>query len=133
MKTAIRMTGICLVVFFQTCIMPKEARLLKRETKAWRQSTVVLHAYTDTPLSGIFLTLRENGKFEHTSSGLFQSFEAGAWNRNADTINLNYFKTKEQTYKTTRFTIDRNTSTLLGDGDQQPVYMRLRILVNKLP
>ncbi|MGL4598209.1 MAG: hypothetical protein ACRCYO_11795 [Bacteroidia bacterium] len=134
MKKAIRIIGICFAVFFQTCIIPKEARILKKTTKDWRESALVLHAYADTPLSGIFLTLRENGKFEYTSSGLFQSFEAGTWNKNADTISLRYFTTKEQAQveKTKRLVIDRNTSTLAVEGENLPAYMRLRILVNKL-
>jgi hypothetical protein len=32
-----------------TCTLPKEARVLKKTTKEWRTSPIVLAAYADTP------------------------------------------------------------------------------------
>ena len=79
-----------------SCTIPKEARLLKKTTEDWRKSPVVLEAYADSPLSGRFLTLRDNGKFEHTSSGLLRSFQAGIWTSNQDTINLSYIDNNQK-------------------------------------
>ena len=65
-----------------------------------------MHAWADTPLSGIFLTLRENKKFEHTSSGLMQSFEAGTWTNSHDTIRLVYLDSKQNTIRNQNVLID---------------------------
>lgn len=92
----------------------------------------MLHAYADTPFSGIFLTLRDNGKFEHTSSGLLKSFEAGTWTNYQDTIRLIYLDNKQSSIKNQIIIIERETSTLIFEGDSTPVLMRLRIITNKL-
>lgn len=124
--------ALAVAVFINSCTTPKDARTLKRATKEWRQSPIVMHAWADTPLSGVFLTLRENKKFEHTSSGLVQSFEAGTWTNSHDTIRLVYLDSKQSTIRNQNVIIDRQTSTLIFEGDSTPVRMRLRIMTNKL-
>ncbi|ABG59806.1 hypothetical protein [Cytophaga hutchinsonii] len=114
------------------CITPKEAQQLKKATADWRESPAVLEAYADGPFSGTFLILRENTKFEHTSSGMLQSFEAGSWNRNHDTINLYYVNSAQQIKQHQKVYIDRNTSTLIFEGDTLPEPMRLRIVICEL-
>jgi hypothetical protein len=123
---------ILLCVLLNSCTIPKEARTLKRTTKEWRESPTVMHAWADTPFSGIFLTLRDNGKFEHTSSGLLQSFEAGTWTNSQDTIRLVYLDNKQSAIRNEKVRIDRPTSTLIFEGDSTPVQMRLRIVSNKI-
>ena len=123
---------IFLLILINSCIIPKDARILKRTTKEWRESQIVLDAWTDTPFSGIFLTLRNNGKFEHTSSGLIKSFEAGTWTNSQDTIKLVYIDSKQNTIRNQKVTIDRQTSTLIFEGDSTPVQMRLRIMRNEI-
>ena|SRR5437879_11529876 len=118
--------GLC------SCTIPKEARVQRRTTKSWRQSSVVLNAYADTPFAGIFLTLRENGKFEHTSSGVLKSFVAGAWTNSRDTICLSYMDSKQNINLKKKVIVDRKTSTLIFEGDDSPVHMRLRVRLNKL-
>lgn len=114
------------------CTIPKDARILKKSAKQWRNSTVVLEAYADTPFSGLFLTLRENGKFEHISSGIIKSFEAGTWTNNADTLHLTYMDSRQIKTSDRKLIIDRKTSTLMADSASTPVQMRMRIFVNKL-
>ena len=114
------------------CTIPKDARILKKSAKQWRNSAVVLEAYADTPFSGLFLTLRENGKFEHTSSGIIKSYEAGTWTSNADTLHLSYIDSRQLKTSDRNLIIDRKTSTLFGDSANTPVPMRMRIFVNKL-
>lgn len=121
-----------LLILPGACTIPKDARILKRTTKEWRESKIVLDAWADTPLSGVFLTLRRNGKFEHTSSGLMKSFEAGRWTTIQDTIILVYVDSKLNTTRNQKVTIDRQTSTLLFEGDSTPVQMRLRIMRNEI-
>ncbi len=92
----------------------------------------MMHAWADTPLNGIFLTLRENKKFEFTSSGLIQGFEAGTWTNAHDTIRLAYLDSKQNVVRNQYVLIDRTSSTLISEGDSTPVRMRLRIMTNKL-
>lgn len=120
---------ICLLGI-TSCIIPKESRILKKNTKDWRISSIVLEGYADSPLSGTFLTLRENGKFEHTSSGLIKSFKAGNWTNNQDTITLSYVDEKQTLTNVQKVIIDKQT--LIFDGNETPVQMRMKIIVNKL-
>jgi hypothetical protein len=117
---------------FESCTISKDARSLKRTTKEWRYSKIILQAWADTPFAGIFLTLRDNGKFEHTSSGLMQSFEAGTWTNSQDTLKLIYVDSKQHMIRRQNVVIDRQTSTLLVEGDSSPVQMRLRIMQNEI-
>lgn len=115
------------------CITPKEARQLKRNTEAWRESPVVLQGYLDSPLTANFLILRENKKFEYTSSGMFKTFEAGTWTNTRDTIHLYYVNsTMQHIMQTQKVFIDRKTSTLIFDNDTLPVPMRFRIVINEI-
>lgn len=120
------------VLGITSCIVPKESRMLKKNTKDWREASTVLEGYADSPLSGSFLTLRENGKFEHTSSGMIKSFQAGNWTNNGDTITLSYVNENQTLTKEQTVTIDRKTSTLVFNGDDTPVQMRMKIMVNKI-
>lgn len=120
------------LILLHSCTIPKDSRVLKRTTKEWRESKVVLHAWADTPFSGIFLTLRTNGKFEHTSSGLIKSFDAGTWTNLKDTIILVYVDSKQNLVRKQKMTIDRQTSTLLFDRDSTSVQMRMRIMRNEI-
>jgi hypothetical protein len=115
-----------------SCTTPKEARILKKTTKQWRESSVVLDAYADTPFSGIFLTLRDNGKFEHTSSGLIKSFEAGTWTKTKDTLQLTYLDSKQNSLRRQNVVIDKQTSTLIFEGHPAPTPLRLKLRANKL-
>jgi len=124
--------SVILILVACACITPKEARILKKNTKDWRESPVVFKGYSDSPLAATFLILRENKKFEYTSSGMVQSFEAGTWTNNQDTINLSYVDQTQKVKRTQEFYIDRKTSTLIFEGDTSPVYMRLRVVVNDL-
>ena len=123
---------VCLLTLLESCTVPKDAGILKRTTKEWRESKTVLHAWFDTPFSGIFLTLRENGKFDHTSSGLMQSFEAGTWTNLQDTLTLVYVDSKLNPIKKQRVVIDSQTSTLIFEGDSTLVQMRYRIMQNEI-
>ncbi len=125
---------IMLIGFFimSACTLTKEARQLKKTTADWRISSAVLEAYSDSPFAGTFLTLRKNKKFEHTSSGMLKSFEAGSWNSNQDTITLYYINTEQEIKLTRKVYIDRNSSTLIFEGDTLPIPMRLRILSSEL-
>ena len=122
----------CFLTLFESCTIPREARNLKKTTKEWRDSPIVLNAWADTPFSGIFLTLRENGKFEHTSSGIMQSFEAGKWTNSQDTLLLVYVNSRQELVRQQNVFIDKQTSTLLFEGDSSPVQMRLRIMRNDI-
>ena len=132
MKKTLTITFICFLTLFESCTISKDARSLKRTTKEWRYSKIILHAWADTPFAGIFLTLRDNGKFEHTSSGLMQSFEAGTWTNSQDTLKLIYVDSKQHMIRRQNVVIDRQTSTLLVEGDSSPVQMRLRIMQNEI-
>ena len=122
-----------LLIGINSCITPKEARQLKKSTKDWRESPAILSAYADSPLAGTFLTLRENKKFEHTSSGMFRTFEAGTWTCKNDTINLYYVDNTIQFNKTQRVFINRKTSTLIFENDTAFTPIRFRIMINTLP
>ena len=105
------------------CIIGKDSRVLKRTTKEWRQSPAVIEGYLDTPFAGVFLTLRKNGKFEHTSSGIFKGFDAGTWTRSQDTVRLTYVNSKLEPVKVVQAAIDRGTSQLIFELPQS----RMRI------
>lgn len=111
-----------------SCIVSKESRILKRTTKDWRSSTVVLRGYRDTPFSGVFLTLRENGKFEHTSSGMLKGFSAGTWTVRSDTIDLNYVDSMMRVEALEKVIIDRKTMTLEFLNEKLPGQFRMRIV-----
>ena len=132
MTKTLTITFICFLTLFESCTISKDARSLKRTTKEWRYSKIILQAWADTPFAGIFLTLRDNGKFEHTSSGLMQSFEAGTWTNSQDTLKLIYVDSKQHMIRRQNVVIDRQTSTLLFEGDSSPVQMRLRIMQNEI-
>ncbi len=121
-----------LLIGINSCITPKDARVLKKTTKEWRDSPVVLEAYSDSPFSASFLTLRKNNKFERISSGMIQSFHAGSWTMNQDTIKLSYVDSKQTIVERQNVLIDRTTSTLIFEGDSVPEYMRLKIMFNDL-
>ncbi|NOS90347.1 MAG: hypothetical protein HOP30_00340 [Cyclobacteriaceae bacterium] len=99
------------------CIIGKDSRVLKRTTKEWRQSPAVIEGYLDTPFAGIFLTLRKNGKFEHTSSGMFKGFDAGTWTRSQDTLRLTYVNSKLEPVEVVQAIIDRSTYRLIFLND----------------
>ena len=120
----------CIVILLTSCIIPKDARILKRTTREWRDSDIMFHAWVDSPLSAGFLKLRENGKFEHTSSGLIQSFNAGTWSHSQDTISLIYVDSRQNTTDTKIVTINRKTSTLVFLGDS--ILLPMRIMTNKI-
>jgi hypothetical protein len=132
MTKTISLTFICFLSLFESCTIPKDARILKRATNEWRDSKIVLHAWADTPFNGIFLTLRDNGKFEYYSSGLIQSFEAGSWTNSQDTLRLVYVDSRQNSVEKKNVLIDRQTSTLLFEGDSTPIQMRLRIMLNEI-
>jgi hypothetical protein len=92
-----------------------------------------LHGYADSPLAGSFLTLRENEKFERTSSGMLMSFDAGTWSLNQDTITLTYVDLQQKPILTQNLYIDRKNSTLIFQGEENaPAYIRLRNMYNGL-
>ena len=117
------LTIILLAVICGGCIIGKDSRVLKRTTKEWRQSPTVIEGYLDTPFAGVFLTLRKNGKFEHTSSGIFKGFDAGTWTRSQDTVRLTYVNSKLEPVKVVQAAIDRGTSQLIFELPQS----RMRI------
>jgi hypothetical protein len=126
---------VFLIIFsglIYSCITPKDARVLKRTTESWRDSPEVFHAYADTPFSGIFLVLRDNGKFEYTSSGMIASFQAGAWTINQDTIHLSFVNSQQVTIDKQNVFFDRANSKLIFEGDSTSVLTRWRIMLNKL-
>lgn len=125
-----RLVFFCILL--HSCTIPRDARTLKNTTKEWRESTIVFHAYADSPFSGLFLTLRENGKFEHTSSGVIKSFEAGTWTFSQDTIHLVYLDYNLHEINIQNVIIDRKTVTLNFEGDSIPVQMRMRIMKNEI-
>ena len=89
---------------------------------------MVLQGYRDTPFAGVFLTLRNNGKFEHTSSGMLKGFEAGAWTSRGDTIDLNYIDAQQKMQRLQRAIIDRKTMTLDFLDEKVPAQFRMRIV-----
>ena len=129
MKKVKILLALCFLVLY-SCTLPKESRLLKKNTKDWRSSSIVLQGYADSPFSGTFLILRENGKFEHLSSGLFKSFQAGNWTHQQDTITLFYLDEKQTFRKSQTVIMDKKSARLLFDGDGTIHLMR--IITNKL-
>ena len=123
---------VLLCFLISSCTIPKGARILKRTTKEWRESPIVMHAWADTPMSGNFLTLRHNGKFEHTSSGLLKTFRAGKWTNSQDTIKLEYVDENQNTVRSQKVIVHRQTSTLIFEGDRTPVQMRLKIITDEI-
>lgn len=121
-----------LLIGMYSCITPKDARVLKKNTKEWRDSPAVLKAYLDSPFAASFLTLRKNNKFERISSGMIQSFHAGSWTLSQDTIKLFYVDSKQTIVEKQNVLIDRKTSTLIFEGDSSTVYTRLKIMFNDL-
>lgn len=115
-----------------SCILSKESRVLRKNTQDWRASQVIFEGYSDAPLSGTFLTLRDNGKFEHESSGIFRSFEAGNWTIQQDTITLFYVDTDQTQVSEQRAILDRSTSTLVFEEQEVQFPFRMRIVVNRL-
>lgn len=107
-----------------SCMVVREDRVLKKTTKAWRDSPEVLHAYADSPFAGMFLTLRENQRFDWTTSGMLQSFQAGSWAIDHDTISLFYMNSQQDTVSTERLYMNRERSTLTVEGQISPVPMR---------
>lgn len=122
---------ISFIGLMSSCIVGKDARILKKTTKEWRESPVVLHGYLDTPMAGVFLTLRENGKFEYETSGMLASFSAGTWIRSGDTLHLNYLDSKQNITETSDFIMERETSKLKLVGDSSTIQMRYTILSDK--
>ena len=121
------------LMFSYSCIIPKEGRKLKKSTKEWRNSPVVLEGYSDSPLGSTILMLRENKKFELTSSGLFRiQFEAGSWLFQQDTIHLSFLDKQQSIVKKQNVYLDRKTSTLIFEGEDTAVYQRLKTIINKL-
>lgn len=120
-----------LSIAVSACTIPKEARIMKRTTKEWRKSQIILHAWADTPFYGVFLNLRSNGKFEYFTSGLLQSFEAGKWTKVEDTIRLEYLDSKQNIVRTQMLMVDRQNSTLKFDKDSTPVQIRLKVMTNE--
>ncbi len=132
MKKTLTLIFVCFLTLFESCTIPKDSRVLKRITKEWRDSKIVLYAWAVTPFYGVFLTLRNNGKFEHTSSGLMQSFEAGTWINSGDTLKLIYVDSKLNIKWKQNLIIDSQTSTLLFEGDSTLFKMRLKIMSNEI-
>lgn len=121
-----------ILLLIQSCIISKEERFLKNSTKEWRKSEIVLQAWLDTPFSGVFLTLRENGKFEHTSSGLWQFFEAGSWNFSNDTLKLDYENNQQLPINKKFLLFDRTSSSLKFEGDSTIHNVIFRIVKNSI-
>ncbi len=127
--TIILLSSIC-----GGCIIGKDSRALKRTTKEWRRSPKLITGYQDTPFAGVFLTLRANGKFEHTSSGIFKGFDAGTWTRSQDTLRLTYVNSKIEPVNVMRVFIDKSIYRLffLDDSLSHPqLRMRVTLLQEK--
>lgn len=125
MKISVALT--CFVLLMSSCIATKEGRVLKKTTKDWRESPLVLSGYLDTPFSGVFLYLRENGKFEHTSSGMLRGFSAGTWTFQNDTIRLNYLDSKKNVTAIKTVLKDTITRQLIFLEDSAAFHMRYTI------
>lgn len=116
-----------------SCTVPKDARLLKKATKDWRKSAVILWAYGDSPFGSTTLTLRDNYKFELTSSGFFRFwFEAGTWTHKEDTIKLSYVDKELKEIKIANAYISRKKHRLYF-GSADTTQMGLKLHVNKIP
>jgi hypothetical protein len=129
MKKAEILIAMC-ILGLSSCTLPKESRLLKKNTKDWRSSSIVLQGYADSPFSGTFLTLRENGKFEHLSSGLFQSYQAGNWTYRQDTITLFYVDEKQTFRKRQTVIMDKKSARLLFESEN--TLLPMRIITSKI-
>lgn len=119
---------LCFLILLESCIVSRDERILKRTGREWREAEIVLHAWADSPFAGQFLTLRDNGKFEHYSSGIMQYYGAGSWTRRNDTLHLRYVESRQNSIKNRDLVIDRLSSTLIFAGDSAPFYARLRIV-----
>ena len=111
-----RVIMVCLaigIIALNSCIVSKESRQLKSQTKEWRDSPIRAEAYADTPLSGEFITLRQNHKFERTSTGMFKAFGAGDWSIGGDTLYLSYLDTSLSKIKTETLVLNESNSTLV--------------------
>ena len=122
-----------MIVLLNACTIPKEASVLKRNVKAWNNAALVLSAWADSPFSGLFLTLRGNGKFQLHSSGLIRSYEAGRWTCSHDTIQLAFVDSRLNTVKNGTAVIDRRFSNLLFYGDSTGVRWTMKIMINQIP
>lgn len=60
------------------------------------------------------------------------SFEAGTWTMNEDTIRLIYLNNEREVARMQSVFIDRETSTLIFEGEEAPLQMRMRVILNKL-
>lgn len=65
------------------CFVSKDQRVLYK-TDQRRETDILLSAYLDTPLSGLFLTFQKDGTYGYLTSGMFKSYEHGTWQRNGD-------------------------------------------------
>ena len=78
------------------------------------------------------LTLRENKKFEMTSSGFFMVwYEAGTWVIKQDSIKLSFVDHQQHITKTESIYLDRQKSVLVFQ-DTDSTGLRLRVVFNKL-
>lgn len=119
---------ICLV--YSSCLS-KQDRNTKKEARNWRSSKVVLWAYHDTPLYGSTIILRDNRKFEHSTSGFFKSFETGNWSISNDSLILNYlnFNSEQEDQIILIFT---NNDGYLTHHGASPILYGYKILDQKL-
>lgn len=128
MKALVILVLVCLAGMI-SCTISKDARKLKRSTSEWRQSPVVLKAYQDYPFVGTHLTLRKNGKFEHTSgNGIVEFFSAGAWTSKNDTITLYYLELDQKSVISERVIIDRQAFTVVFEADSVRPLSRFKIV-----
>ena len=115
-----------------SCTVPKDARILKRATRDWRKSETVLWAYNDSPFGSTTLTLRDNHKFELTSSGFFMVwFKSGAWKYGQDTIKLSFVDKEMKEVKAQSVYIDRKKDRLYF-RNADTTELDLRLLLNKI-
>lgn len=127
-----RIVFLSLAVLTVACTVPKDARLLKRATKDWRESPVLLSGYSDSPFGSTMLTLRENATFERTSSIFGMNlYEAGVWAMRQDTIILSFVDGKLQQTKTESAYLNRQKYRLFFSGDTSSVF-GMKVMVNKL-
>jgi hypothetical protein len=126
-----RIAFLSLAILAVACTVPKDARMLKRTTREWRESPVLLSGYSDSPLGSTMLTLRENATFERTSSIFGMNlYEAGVWAMRQDTIILSFVDGKLQQTKTEGVYLNREKYRLFFNGDTSGFGMR--VMMNKL-
>ena len=123
MKRNILFYAIIAIVLY-SCIIPKEARFLKKTNEKWKEISIVLEGYADSPFSGLFLTLRENYTFEKKSSGIFRSYEAGTWSLSEDTIHLKYLNHQQRAIKEQTVIMNRENSKLEFEGPDSNMQIR---------